>query len=261
MAQSRRVFLQALGTGLAIVSLPEVSSILNWCKFPGSPDEDLAATLRQLLLGQSAGGAFVAQAETYIIEGQPQQLLDAPAAFLNILDHLELDRCFSSRINYDNAAQCKKYFEQQESIWRSPQHGFDAFTNVKRAPKDNHAAIAIGGNIDSNNNLVAAAGATQYQNEPAISLGNHDPGVLNAAWWLLHKNSTDAELAQRMAVTEKRNLAMDGGHTATRYETPISAAVYIPRPRQNSRINNAVGIVAANHKNDPNSIYFADLYK
>jgi hypothetical protein len=259
MGQSRRLFLQTLGAGVAVVSLPEISSILNWFSLPGGPDEDLAATLHRLLLGQGAGGAFVAQADTYVTEGPPQQLLDAPSALLNMLDRFGLEKSFSERVSYLDASQCEPHFKRQEETWR--QHGFDAFTDVKRPLADNHVAIAVGGNIDSNHNLTTAAGATQYQAHPAVPLVNHDPGVVGAAWWLLHKNSSEKELAQRLAVIEKHNVAMDDGQTATRYETPVSASVYIPRPRRNSRVSNAVGIVAANHKSDPSNIYFADLYR
>jgi hypothetical protein len=261
MTQSRRVFLQALGAGVAIVSLPEISSILNWLSFPGSPDDDLAATLSKLLSGKSAGGTFVARAsDTSIIEGEPQRLLGAPSALLKMLDHLELDRSFSDKVDYSDSRQCKEHFELQERTWRQ-QHGFEAFTDVKRAPADDQVAIAVGGNLDSDHNLIEAAGATQYHDHPAKPIIANDPGLILAAWWLLHKDSSEKELAQRLAVIEKQNLVMDGDQTATRYETPISASVYIPRPRRNSRISNAIGIIAANHKNDPNNIYFADLYK
>lgn len=258
MAQSRRVFLQTLGAGVAIVSLPEISSILNLCSFPGSSGDDLEATLRRLLLGRSTGGEFVAHADTRIIEGTPQQLLDAPSALLKTLDDLKLDRSFSGCVNYTEASQCRDNFKRREEEWR--RGGFEDFTDVKRSPRDKDVAVLLGGNIDRDSNLNHAAGATQYQQSPAIPLHNHDPGVTRAAWWLLNKNLSGKELAQGLAVIEKRNIKMDDGQTSTRYETPVSASVYIPRPRHKSQVSNAVGIVATHNKNEPNSIYFADLY-
>lgn len=259
MTQSRRMFLQALGAGAAIVSLPEISSILNLFSLPGGPDEDLKSMLHRLLLGESAGGAFVAHADTRIIEGTPQQLLDTTSGLLNMLDNLGLARTFSNRVRYDNASACGENFQRQEKIWREDHH-LNAFTDVKRPQLDTDIAIAVGGKIDHNSNLSYAMGATQYQAGKAVPLVRIDPGVLRATNLLLGRNLSAKELAQGLAVIDKRGIAIDGGQTATRYETPVTTSVYIPRPRLNSGVSGAVGILAAHNKKEPNSVYYTDIY-
>jgi hypothetical protein len=263
MERSRRIFLQTLGVGVALVSLPEISSVFNLVSFHTGVDDDLEATLKRLLLGQDGSGAFVAHADTYITQGSPQQLLSAPSALVNMLDQLDIDRRFSDSVNYDDASQCRKNFESKEETWR--QHDFDAFTDVKRAPADHDVAMAVGGKIESSH-LSHAEGATQYQQYPAITLAENDPGVLVAAKWLLDEHYTPSgkDLAQGLAVIDTKHVDMDDGQTSKRYETPVSSIVHIPRARRNSPLGRrAIGIVAAHNKKDPsnpNNIYYADLY-
>jgi hypothetical protein len=260
MKQSRRLFLQTFGVGITAVSLPEVSSLLNWFSFPGGPDEDLSVTIHRLLLGPRAGGPFVAYADANITLGEPQRLLSAPSALLKMLDSLGFNRYFSDRVGYEDAAQCRDNFEAQVTEWRSPRYGFSSFTDVKRSASDEDVAVAVGGNIDSNNNLTQAAGSTQYQGLPAVALVKNDPIVAVATKWLLEKNLSGKELAQALAVTRKSEVAMDGDEKAMRYETPVTASVYIPRPPQQSRVENAVGVLAAHLKKAPNNVYVAEMY-
>jgi len=259
MAQNRRVFLKALGAGMAVLSLPEVSPFLNYFSRAGGPEEDLAATLERLLLGRELGGPFVAQAKTYLVEAEPYKLLGTPAALLGILDDLELDRRFSNCMAYHEASQCRAHFESQEAKWRRT--SFNSFTGVKRPRSDHDVAIAVAGDIDTNSNLVQAAGATQYQNFPAVSLDKIDPDITRAVKLLLSDNLSGTEGTQALAVIDKRDVAIDDSERATRYETPVGSSVYIPHARRTSRVNNAVGLLAANTKRTPNKIYVADVYE
>jgi hypothetical protein len=258
MRQNRRMFLGALGAGIAFLSLPEISPVLGILNPSGVPDDNLADTIHRLLLGEGSGGPFIARAETTMIEGVPQPLYDAPTALLKMLDSHGFDRRFSANPNNDEADQCAGEFEAREDSWR--RQGFNAFSKIHRSKVDNHVAIGVGGNIDDNSNLTKASGATQYQNMPAVDLVGHDAAVTMATKWLLDKNLSGKELAQVLALTEKRNVAMESGQLTTRYETPVSAGVYIPQPRQSSRVRNAVGVIAANLKKEPNYIYFTDVY-
>ena len=258
MRQSRRMFLGALGAGITLFSLPEIYPVFNILSPLSVRDDDLTDTIHRLLLGQGSGGPFIARAETIMIEGAPQPLYDAPTALLKMLDSYGFDRRFSSNTNNDEADQCAGEFEAREDSWR--RQGFNAFTKIHRSKVDNHVAIGVGGNIDDDSNLVKAAGATQYQDKPAVDLVGHDAAVTMATKWLLDKNLSGKELAQVLALTERRNVAMESGQLSTRYETPVSAGVYIPQPRQSSRISNAVGVIAANLKKEPNKIYFTDVY-
>lgn len=258
MRQSRRMFLGALGAGITFLSLPELSPVLRILNPSGGPDDELADTIHRLLLGQGAGGPFIARAETRMISGDPQPLYDAPTALLKMLDSHGFNRRFSANPDNDEADQCEGEFESREDSWR--RQGFNAFTKIHRSKVDNHVAIGVGGNIDDDTNLIKAAGATQYQDKPAVDLVGHDAAVTMATKWLLDKNLSGKELAQVLALTEKRNVSMESGQLATRYETPVSTGVYIPQPRQSTRISNAVGVIAANLKKEPSDIYFADVY-
>lgn len=257
MRQSRRKFLGAFGAGIAFLSLPEISPVLSVLNPSAVRDDDLEATIHRLLLGESSGGPFIARAEATMIPGAPQPLYDAPTALLKMLDSHGFDRRFSRNTNNDEADQCAGEFEVREDSWR--RQGFNAFTKIHRSKVDNDVAIGVGGNIDGND-LVKAAGATQYQGESAVDLVGHDAAVTMAMKWLLDKNLSGKEMAQVLALTEKRNVSMESGQLATRYETPVSSGVYIPQPRQNSRIRNAVGVIAANLKKEPNRIIFTDVY-
>jgi hypothetical protein len=258
MRQSRRMFLGTLGAGIAFFSLPEISPALSLLNPLGGPDDDLADTIHRLLLGHGSGGPFIARAETTMSERDPQPLYDAPTALLKMLDSQGFDRSFSGNPNNDEADQCAGEFEAREDSWRK--QGFNAFTKIHRSKVDNHVALGVSGNIDDSSNLIKAAGATQYQDKPAVDLVGHDAPVTMATMWLLDKNLSGKELAQVLALTEKRNVSMESGQLATRYETPVSAGVYIPQPRQSSRVRNAVGVIAANLKKEPDRIYFADAY-
>lgn len=258
MRQSRRTFLSALGAGAAFLSLTEISPVFRLINPAGGPDEDLAETIHRLLFGESSGGPFVARAETNMIEGTPQALLETPSALLRILDTHGFDRSFSSRINNEEADQCESQFVAQEKTWRDK--GYDAFSKIHRSTVDKGVAFGVGGNIDADNNLIRASGATQFEEKPAMSLVGHDAPVVIATKWLLDKNLSGREVARVLALTEKRNVTMDSGQEATRYETPVSASVFIPQPRRNSRVRNSVGVLAANLTKEPNNIYFADLF-
>lgn len=258
MPQNRRVFLKTLGTGIAIVSLPELSPVLNFFSLLGGPDEDLATTLEGLLLNRQPGGPFVAHAKNYLVEAEPYKLLGAPAALLGILDDMGLDRRFSSCMAYHEASQCRPHFETQEAKWRGS--NFNSFTGVKRPRSDNDVAIAVGGDIDTSSNLVHAAGATQYRSFPAVPLDKLDPDITRAVKLLLNDSLSGLEGTQALAVIDKRNVTIDNSEHATRYETPVSSSVYIPHARRTSRVNNAVGLLAANSKKVPNKIYIADIY-
>lgn len=257
MRQNRRMFLGSLGAGIAFISLPEISPALRLLPI-GAPDEDLADTIHRLLLGEGSGGPFVARAETNMFVRAPQPLLPASTALLKMLDSQGFDRCFSSNLNHDEAAQCKEQFERQEDGWRK--QGFAAFTKVHRSTVDDRVALGVGGNIDGNRNLVEAAGAAQYGDKAAVPLEKHDPVSLLVGRWLHDRNLSGPEVAQALTPTEKKNATLDSGAVATRYETPVSAVVYIPQPRKDSGIQNAMGVVASMLKTDPNNVYISDLY-
>jgi hypothetical protein len=240
------------------LSLPEISPVLGLLNPLGGTDEELADTIHRLLLGEGSGGPFIARAETTMTEGEPQPQYDTPTALLKMLDNQGFDRSFSANPDNDEADQCKGEFEIREDSWR--RQGFNAFSKIHRSKVDNHVALGVSGNIDTNSNLIKAAGATQYQDQPAVDLVGVDPSVALASALLLNENLSEKEVAQALAFTGKRHVSMEGGQVASRYETPVSASVYIPRPRRSSRVSNAVGVIAANLKKEPNRIYFADFY-
>lgn len=258
MKQNRRIFLGSLGAGIAILSLPEISPVLRLLNPLGGPDEALADTIHRILLGESTGGPFVARAEANMFVGRAQRMMPASTGLLKMLDLQGFDRRFSSTINNDEAEQCKEQFERQEDRWR--RQGCDAFTKVHRSTVDNRVAFGVGGNIDANSNLVDATGAAQYGSEPAVPLEKHDPFAVIIGKYLHEGKLSAQEVAQALTPTEKKNSTLDGGQVATRYETPVSAVVYIPKPRPNSGVRNAVGVIASNLKKDPNNIYIADAF-
>jgi len=255
MTHDRRLFLKTLGAGVAIVSLPEVSPLLNFFQAPREWSDDLETTLAALLRNEAPRGPFIANAKTILVEADPYKLLGAPAALLRTLDEMGLERRFSTCMPYSEAAQCRPHFEAQERKWRDNLN-FTSFTGVKRPRSDSDVAIAVGGNIDSDSNLVSAAGATQYQDFPAISLDNVDPDVGRAVEILLKGKLSGAETTQALALINKEAVDMN----AMRYETPVSSSVYIPHPRRTSRVRNARGLIAANTKADPERIYISDAY-
>ena len=260
MTQDRRLFLKSLGVaGVAIVSLPEVSPLLNFLQSPREWSDDLETTLAALLLNEAPRGPFIANAKTILIEADPYKLLGAPAALLRIFDEMGLERRFSSCMGYHEAAQCRPHFESQETNWRDNLN-FTHFTGVKRPGSDKDVAVAVGGNIDSDSNLVRAAGATQYQDFPAIALEKDDPDVGRAVEILLSGKLSGAESTQALALINKKEVDMGGGQTAMRYETPVNSSVYIPHARRTARVRNARGMIAANTKSDPERIYISDVY-
>lgn len=257
MRQNRRMFLGSLGAGIAFLSLPDISPVLRLLPM-GAPAEDLTDTIHRLLFGEGSGGPFVARAEANMFVRPPQQLLPANTALLKMLDSQGFDRCFSSTLNHDEAAQCKEQFERQEDGWR--RQGFAAFTKVHRSTVDDRVALGVGGNIDGDRNLVEAAGAAQYEDEAAVPLEKHDPVTLLVGKWLHDGNLSGPEVAQALTPTEKKNAVLDSGAVATRYETPVSKVVYIPQPRRHSGVRNAVGVVASMLIKDPNNVYISDLF-
>ena len=266
MRQSRRVFLRALGTGVALVSLPEISSIFNLFPSGSATDGDLEASLRRLFLGDAGrGGPFVAHAETFITESAPQQLLGSPSSLIGILEQLGVEKTFSGRVGYGEASQCRSHFESQEEDWRKRLGGDAVYTNVQRSPSERDVAILVGGKVNAaDNTLVGAEGAVQFQQKPAVRLAGRDPGVIFAAPAVVrsHVDLSAKELARSYALVEPSTpVEMDDGQSARRYETPVSSVVHIPRARRNNRVGSrAVGVLAVNYKRDPTNIYFADLY-
>lgn len=268
MQRSRRAFLQGLGAGVAFVSLPEISSIFSLFHSPSAADADLAVVLRRLFSDEGMKrGPFVAYAETTVTESSPQQLLEAPAALMGILDQLGVDNSFSRRVDYSDASQCRQNFERQEESWRKSLGNDSVYTDVRRAPIERDVAVLIGGKVDrSNNTLYHAEGATQYGQEPAVQMAGHAPGVILKAPAVIgeHIKLSDKEFAQALALIDKKTIDMDGGQQAHRYETPISSVIHIERPRRNNRVGSrAVGVIAVHNKlnqHNPNNIYFADLY-
>lgn len=258
MRQSRRMFLGSLATGIAVFSLPEVSPVFRLLSPTMGLDEDLADTIHRLLLGESSGGPFVARAETRMFEGTPQPLLSANTALLKMLDEHGFSRSFSSRMNKDEAAQCESEFIAKENSWR--QRGFDAFTKVNRSKVDDDVAFGVAGNIDPNSNLVRAVGATQHENKAAKPLEGPDAPLTIAMKWLLDENLSGKEVAQALTPTNKSEVAVGNNQVAFRYETPATSGVYIPQARPSSRVRNAVGVLAANLKREPNNVFFADVY-
>jgi hypothetical protein len=265
--QSRRVFLRALGGGVAFVTLPELSSIFSLLPGASATEEDIAASLRRLFLGRDGrGGPFVAHAETFVTESAPQQLLGSPSALVGILEQLGVEKTFSQRVGYGEASQCRPHFESQEGEWRKRLGDDTIFTNVRRSPLEKDVAVLVSGKVNAaDNTLERAEGAVQYQHKAAVRLAGRDPGIILATPAVVrdHFRLSGKELAKSFALVEPRSLiTMDDGQRAHRYETPVSSVVYIPRPRRNNRVGSrAVGVLAVNMKHKPGSIYFADLYE
>jgi hypothetical protein len=223
------------------------------------PDDDLSAALRQLV-GLESNGPFVAHAETLLVEGEPHRMVGAPRSLLHILDDMGLDRQFSSCMGYHDASQCRPHFEAQEEAWRGPDNNFSSFTGVKRPRSDRDVAIAVGGNIDADNNLTNAAGATQYQGYPAIDMAKDDPDVIRATKALLKDDLAATELTQALALIDKKKVTMDNGKSAFRYQSPVGSSLYIPQARRTSRVSDARGFVVAKTKRSADKIYVADVY-
>lgn len=267
MTESRRRFLQVLGAGLLLPALPEISTLsippFDFLTLPGDDKDQIDETLDRLLAGGRTGNPFVANAQVYLTEVGPQQLLDSPSALLNILDNLELGKSFSNRVSYREASQCLRHFQAHEAVWRGR---FDSFTDVGRAPADRDVAYLVAGNITPNNYLGEAQGASQYRGNPAVALMDDDPGVVLAARSLLYQNytPTQKELAQSLALTDRRPITLDDGQVGTRYETPVNSFVHVPRTRRANRTGRrSRGVVIAHNKRDrrnPNNLYYSGLY-
>lgn len=267
MLESRRRFLRIVGwAGFGIISLPTISTLdsPSTPNFLGSSDDavgDLEAMLDRLMAADGVSNPFVAHAAEGEVEGEPQPLLSTPAALLDILDRLELNKPFSNRVGYCDAAQCRSNFQSHEASWRDH---FGSFTDVQRAPADRDVAYLVGGNIDSNNNLVQAQGATQYQGKASVALSGDDPGVLLAAQPLLCIDRTPSrrEAAQGLAVIGRRTEEVRD-QVATQYETPTSVITHFPNyRRRHSRVGNrSRGVVIAQSKmSSPNKLYYSELY-
>ena len=268
MLKSRRGFLRIIGgAGLGIISLPTISTLdsPSTSNFLGSSDDavgDLEAMLDRLTAAEGVSNPFVAQAAEGEVEVEPQALLSAPAALLNILDRLELSKSFSNRVGYGDAAQCRSNFQSHEASWRDH---FGSFTDVERSPADRDVAYLVGGNIDSSNRLVQAQGATQYQGKASVALSGDDPGVVLAAQPLLGIDRTPSrrEAAQGLAVIGRRTETVRGDQTATQYETPTSVITHFPnyRPRSSRVGHRSRGVVIAqSKKSSPNRLYYSELY-
>lgn len=263
MGQSRRWFLRTLGAGAAFVALPEISPIIEMVSLPGRKGGGCDPSIEALLLGREPGGPFVAHAETFVTEGTAQQLMNAPAALLTMLDRQGFGRTFSSRPDYSDAAQCKGNYECEVGAWR--RRGFGDYTPVKRPAADRDNSIMVAGTIGGGH-LVEAEGATQYQGQPAVTLSGNDPGALLAGWLLLAEqyNFSRREAAQGLTAIEKRSVTVNEGVSAVRYETPVSAVIHVPRKSRNSRLRRpSRGVVFAHNKKDrdnPNRIYYAEVF-
>ncbi len=263
MRRSRRWFLSTLGAGATFAALPEVSPIIEMISFPGGGRAGFDSTIEALLLGRDPGGPFVAHAETFVVEGTAKQLMSAPGALLEMLDRQGSDRTFSSRPDYTDASQCKGNYECEVQAWR--QRGFSSYTPVRRPAADRNNSIMVAGAI-SGGHLVEAEGATQYKDQPAVSLSGNDPGAILAAWWLLMEayNFSRGEAAQGLTAIDKRSVTVNQGQSAMRYETPMSAVIHVPRPPRHSRLSRrSGGVIFAHNKKDqdnPNRIYYAEVF-
>lgn len=270
MNEQRRWFLRTFGAAVTMLSLPGIStlnlfnsSIFDWYSFPADPDSDGESALDRLLSGGRSGNPYIAQAQSYLIQGSPQQLLDAPSALLNILDQLDLPKSFSNRVCYANASGCTPNFQNQEARWRN---SFASYTDVKRAPADPDVAYLVAANFGGSGHIVRAEGSAQYQGNPAVAVSGYDPGTLVAAKALLseHYSFPRREAAQSLAPTGMRLLETDDGQTAVRYETPAASILRVPTSRRARQLDRRLrGAVIAENKKDrrnTNKLYFAQLY-
>ena len=131
---------------------------------------------------------------------------------------------------------------------------------MKRPRSDYDVAVAVGGTIDTDKNLTNAAGATQYQGYPAVTIARDDPDVIRATRELVKEYLAATELTRALALIGKEKVTMDNGQAAMRYQTPVSSSLYIPHARQTSRVTNAKGFVVTRTKRFPDKIYVADIY-
>lgn len=266
MSQNRRMFLKALGVGVAFVSLPEISPVFNIFTSRPAPNDDLAATLNRLFGRRATGsGPFLTHASSIITETSPQQLFGSPSALLGIMERLGVERTFSDSVGYGEASQCRPHFESQEQDLRNRFGAGVIFTNVRRSPSERDVAVMVGGKVSpAGNTLERAEGGIQYQHKPAVRLVGRDPGVLLAASTAAsnHVRLSASNFARSYALVEPpKPVEMDDGQRARRYETPVHSVVYIPRARRNNSVGSrAVGVIAVNYKSTPENIYFADLY-
>ena len=264
MGQSRRWFLRSLGAAAALVALPELSPVIELLGFHRGPRASLDPTIESLLLGREPGGPFTAYAETFVTEAPAAHLMAAPGALLAMIEQQGVDGTFSGRPNLSNASGCKKNYERKVDAWQ--RRGFPFYTKVGRPPANRDSSIIGAGEVDSSGHLVRAEAATQYQSHAAVSLSGSDLGALLVGRSLVGGayNLSPGEGAQSLTAIEKRSVTVNEGQSATRYETPISAVIHVPRPLRNSRLGRrSGGVVFAHNKNDrnnPNRIYYAEVY-
>lgn len=263
MARSRRWFLSTLGTGAVFLALPEVSPIIEMISFSGGRRGCVDPTIEALLLNRNTDGPFVAHAETFVTEGTAQQLMSSPGALIEMLDRQGSPRSFSNRPDYADAAQCKRNYESHGDEWQ--QRGFTDYTPINRPTADRDNSLMVAGTV-IDRHLVEAEGATQYQDYPSVALSGNDPGALLAGWRLLAEsyNFSRKEAAQGLTAIDKRSVTVNQGQSATRYETPVSAVIHVPRAVRNSRLGGrSRGVVFVHNKKDrdnPNKIYYAEVF-
>jgi len=264
MKQSRRWFLRTLGAGAAFAALPEISPIIGMIDFPGGRREGFEQTIADLLLGREPGGPFVAHAETHVTGSTAKRLMDSPRALLEMIERQGLERNFSSRPDYTEAAQCKENYKRKADGWGN--RGFTDYTAVHRPQADTDASLIMAVKTDGSRHIIEAEGATQYQSHPAIALSGHDPAALLVGWWLLEEAYTLSRRHATQALTaiEKRSVEVDKRQGAMRYETPVSAVIHVPRAPRNSRLGRrSAGLVFAHNKKDqvnPNQIYYSEVF-
>jgi len=263
MLASRRRFIRALGgAGVGILALPTVStldlpSILNFVGLPAAGTiEGSLAEIHAYTRKVSPFSAFAAVPSRPLLIA-PQRLVSPQRALRNIHERLGLRWAFGLGVDYEDADQCEKQFQDSESRMR--RWRFNSFTDVQRARADRDVAYLTGGVLDSQNYLVEAVGSTQYQGEPAIDLVGVDAPVIEAAQ-AGHKEDnspTRKEDAQSLTVIKKDT----GDVKRIVYQTPTSEIAYLPYHRVEGHNwgNRAAGMVSVQRKRDPERVYYAEL--
>jgi hypothetical protein len=248
---TRREWLRGVGAALAILAAPSVPLLS-----PFNSDEEadpVNQVLRHFFGDTTGANPFVARAAGE--QGIKPVVLRAPIpAYIDIYGTLGLPLTFSGRVDYHEASQCRDYFKEHEAALRTR---FDRFTDVRRAPVDRDIAYMVAGNLDLGG-LRAAQGATQFQDKPAEALSDDDPAIILAASEMLgeHYDRTQKEVAQSLALTDKRPIVYESETVGTYYETPVSQVVHLRRPPRNSRAPRYPrGLLSARKKSDSQNLY------